>query len=169
MRDITLRLGDHRHHPLQDTLVSPEKIDERSSDNKNKAADKATEEEQDLCTFYQFFGLEKVSGFEKIEDQKDQRDQGIVDTEFQKGVRGGGQETEILTEKDKGRDIPAHDEHPDSRTDDSITDRVHIAEVFRREKKWIGSEGLHETAIHCTEEDKPEQQKHLVLPEMEEQ
>ena len=80
--NIIFRLRNYRHHPLQDTPVGAEKINQGGGENKNKAADKSTKEEKDLGSFYEFFCLKEMGGFEKIEYQETQRYQGIIYTEF---------------------------------------------------------------------------------------
>lgn len=74
----------------------------------------------------------------------------------------------MLAEQNKGRDIPAHDKHADGGTYYRIAYGVHIAKVFWSEEEGIGSKGLHKRTTHGAEQDKPEQQQHLVLPEMKE-
>jgi hypothetical protein len=85
-----------------------------------------------------------MSGLEKIEYQETQRDQGIVDTEFQKGIGSRSQEPDMFVVQDKGRDIPAHDKHTDRCAYDRIADGIYITEVFRSEKEGIGPKGFHE-------------------------
>jgi len=144
MRDIILRLRNHRHHPLQDTPVGLEEIDQGGRNDKDEAADKSTKKEKDLGSFDQFFCLKEMSGLEKIEYQETQRNQGIVDTEFQKGIGGRSQEPDMFAVQNKGRDIPAHNKHTDRGAYDRIADGIYIAEVFRSEKEGIGPEGFHE-------------------------
>ena len=82
VRDIILRLGNHRHHPLQDTPVCLEEINQGSRNNKNEAADKPAKKEKDLGAFHQFLGLEEMGGLKKIKYQEEQRDDRIIDTEL---------------------------------------------------------------------------------------
>ena len=74
----------------------------------------------------------------------------------------------MFAEQNKGGDIPAHDKHTDGSTYYRIADGIYIAKVFRGKEEGIGPEGFHEWTVHGTEQDKPEQQQHLVLPEMKE-
>lgn len=74
----------------------------------------------------------------------------------------------MFTEENKAGDIPAHDKHADGATYNGITDGVHITQVFGGEEQGIGSKRLHERTVHSTEQDEPEQQEYLVLPEMKE-
>ena len=80
--DIILRFGDYRHHPLEDTPVCLEEIDQRGCDNKDEAADKPAKKEKNLGAFHQFLGLEEMGGLKKIKYQEEQRDNRIIDTEL---------------------------------------------------------------------------------------
>ena len=72
----------------------------------------------------------------------------------------------MLTEENETGNIPTHYEHTNRHANDRRTNSVYITKIFRGKVKWIGPERLHETSIDRTKKNKPEEQKNLVLSEM---
>lgn len=65
--------------------------------------------------------------------------------------------------KDKGRDVPAHDEYAGGNAYDRGAYRADMAEVFGRKEKRICPVGAHKPAVQGAEEDKPKDQQDLKL------
>ena len=69
-------------------------------------------------------------------------------------------------EQDEGCNVPAHEKHTNSHPDKGGTECIHITKVFRCEEKSVSSKRLHEAAVRYREQQDPEDQQYLVLPEV---
>jgi hypothetical protein len=113
--------------------------------------------------------MNKGVGFEEVKQEEYDREYGIIDAILQERIGSGCKETEMLAEKNKRADVPAHEEHADRYADKCRAYRIHISKVFRSQVQGIGAKSLHERAIHRAEQDKPKQKQYLVFPEMQEE
>ena len=71
-------------------------------------------------------------------------------------MRGGCQEFESLTVKDKRSNIPAHYENAQRHSGDKRPEEIYRAQVFRRKEKRIRSIIFHEVAVDSAGKYKPE-------------
>jgi hypothetical protein len=111
----------------------------------------------------------KIPGSEKIEYEKDQRDDTVVNTVPEEWLCGGGKKFEMTAKQDKCCDVPAHDKHSDGNTYEGETKNGDITQIFGCKKKRICAIIFHESSIDGSEENKPEYEQNLVPPEMQEQ
>jgi hypothetical protein len=156
-------IADHRRHPADDRLIRAEKIIQRDGDHEAESREKAKAKPEDGSRGQKFPANAELQDLDEIEDEKDQWQDGVVDTIFQKGFAGSGQKAEMAAKDDKGRDVPAHDKDPGSQSDDGSADGADVSEIFRREKECVRTIGPHESAVQGAEEDQPEDQQYLEL------
>ena len=69
----------------------------------------------------------------------------------------------------KRSDIPAHDKNTQCKPNNSGAYSRYIAKIFGREKKGIGTEGLHQIAGNCSKKDIPKNKEHLVPAKMQQE
>ena len=116
-------VADHQRHPPDDRLVRPEKIQEGDRKNKTEARQESQTEQDDRRSRQEFLVYAELDHLDEIEEEKDRRQQNIVDAILQKGIGRGRQEAEMPAEKDKGGDIPAHHKDPRRHPNKSRADR----------------------------------------------
>src|ERR1700733_542594 len=107
-----LGIADHRRHPANDRLVRPEEIQEGDRKNKTESREEPQTKQDNRRSRQQLFVYAKLDRFDEVEDQKDRRQQNIVDAILQKGIGRSREEAEMAAEQDKGGDIPAHHKDP---------------------------------------------------------
>jgi hypothetical protein len=113
--------------------------------------------------------MTKLVSIKKIEYKEHKRNDRIVRAIFQEWIGGCRQKAEMPAKQDKAADIPAHDKHSDRHAYYGRTDSIYISQVLRRQVKRIRSKRLHESTADGAEQDQPENQEHLVFPEMQKQ
>jgi hypothetical protein len=111
----------------------------------------------------------KIPGSEKIEDEKDQRDDTVVNTIPQEWLCGGGKKLKMTAKQNKCGNVPAHNKHSHGNANKSEAEDSNAAQVFRGEKERVCTIIFHEGSVNCTKKHKPEYKQHLVPPEMQEQ
>jgi hypothetical protein len=70
----------------------------------------------------------------------------------------------MTAEQDEGGNVPAHDKHTDGYAHDGRRNGIGIAEIFRGQEEGIRTKTFHETAVHHTEHQDPENEQNLVFP-----
>ena len=71
-----------------------------------------------------------------------------------------------LAVQNKSGDIPAHDKNAQRNTYNGSTQRIYLAQVFRRKKQGICTITFHKTTVDGTTQYIPEYQQYLELSEM---
>ena len=113
--------------------------------------------------------MTKLVSIKKIEYEEYKRYDRIVRAIFQEWISGCCQKAEMPAKQDEAADIPTHDKHTDRHAYNGVTDRVYISQVLWRQIESVRPERLHEFTADGTKQDQPENQEHLVFPEMQKQ
>jgi hypothetical protein len=72
----------------------------------------------------------------------------------------------MIAVKNESGDVPAHDEDAHRNSNKCSTQRIDIAQVFRRKKQGICPESAHETPVNGAAQNIPEQKQYLVFFEV---
>jgi hypothetical protein len=116
MGNVVFWIVDNGQHSSQDGSVGAKKINKGYSKHKKQPADKASAKKNNIGGRYQFFVVVKIPGSEKIEYEKDQRNDTVVNAIPEEGVCCGSKKFEMTAKQDKRSDMPAHDKHSNGNT-----------------------------------------------------
>src|SRR5688500_1175863 len=98
MRDVFIRVLHHRHHPSHDGAGCAEKIDQRNGQDENQPYQETSRQKEKLNRTDQFFFMREFIRTKKIEYQKKNGDDRIVDAVLQERIRGCCEETKMPAE-----------------------------------------------------------------------
>src|SRR5690242_16399374 len=122
MGNIFSGICNHWHHPPENGTVCSEKIIKGKSYYQYQPCKKTTCQHNDLCIPDQLFIVGEFIGLPKIKYQEYDRNNCIVQTIFKEWIGSSSKKMKMATEKDKGADIPAHDEHANRHAYNGHTD-----------------------------------------------